>query len=153
DLQVCIGSPRLRSALWRFFARRGSEDVYVTCPEMRSSYKVSIHEGGACHLAFASDEHAREAERGWQGEVATQGASSESGRCVEQWRLREDRAGVATPLHVFIPADYLSVMSDQGVRHGRIVWLPPSRAGTAVALTLAVTTHSLPPDDWPGRRE
>jgi hypothetical protein len=161
DLSVCIGSPRQRSALWRFFAPRRSEDLYATCPELESTFKVSIHEKGACHAAFVSAQHAKEAELGWQGNVAwdglppelAAGPKKETGRFLEKWRLQEDAEEIATPLHVVVPADYLSVMSDKGVKDRPIVWLPPSRAGTAVALTLAVSKDCFPPGDWPGKRE
>lgn len=150
-----------RSAIWRVFARRGREDVYVTNPEFGSGLKVSLHESGACHAAFRDIEERGRAESGWAADVASVELPTHlaarpdagRGRFTEQWTARETMPGLQMPLHVSIPADGLCPMPDHPSVLRRVKWIAATPAGTAAVVSVALTNRPTPSGRWPGQSD
>lgn len=159
DLTVGVGHPGKRSAAWRVFARRGSEDVFVTCSEFGSSFKISLHPSGRCHAAFRSAEEHEQASTDWSGNLALQsmpkhmatGTRELPGRFHRAWEMVESQPGLSTPLHIAVPADSLSRMSSKHIRPARMLWIDPTLVGTLTLVSVVFTRDPLPAGHWPGK--
>ena len=159
DAQFCVGHPGERSASWRVFARRGSEDVYVTCPEFGSSFKISLHPSGRCHAAFRTAEEHEQADAEWSGDLALQvlpdhlasGRRELPGRFHRAWDAVESQPGLSTPIHIAVPVDNLGRMSGARIRVAQIVWIQPTPAGTLTLVSVVLTKTPLPAGRWPGK--
>lgn len=77
-LRFAVGRPGQRSSVWRLWANRGKDDVYVATRQSAGIFKVSLHESGDWRLEWVGDDH---------GDVwFTTGEGDEpQGRIIDRW--------------------------------------------------------------------
>ena len=142
SIRFCVhdGKGR-RSASWKCFSPRGKEDVYLTCRELRGTIKASLHESGACHLAY----EVRGLER-----VPSALASAGKSRFIDTWQVKPSAASGAV-LAVRIITPRASVATEDNDLGGLACAPIPSEGG-AVEFYVIVTPEILKEGDWPGKR-
>lgn len=130
-----------RSATWRVWKHRTTDDVYVGARRILGQFKASLHRDGTWLFGF-SREHAE---------------SPSSVKPPNEHRQRrftptESGPGIVRAVTVFILASEVAVPSYGGSEDGPIYWYPTPADGRMAAFTLSFSSPTTQVTDWPGAR-
>lgn len=124
-LRFAVGWPGRRSTVWRLWAGKNKDDVYLATRRSAGIFKISLHESGDWRLQWVSAEH---------GDVTfTSAAENEpQGRVLHQWQRPQTSAtGWTDAMSIWVPAeDVVEIPGDEesGVDSQ---WLAPAAPGAA----------------------
>lgn len=121
-----------RSATWRVWKHRTTDDLYVAPRRIAGHFKASLHKDGTWLFGF-SEQHA---------------ASPMSIKPPDQPRQRrftptETKPGLVRAVTVFIPASDVVVPSYGGSETGPIYWHPTPAEGRMAAFTVSLTAPGI----------
>lgn len=77
-IRFAVGRPGMRSSLWRLWANRSKDDVYLATRQSAGIFKISLHESGDWRLQWVGQE---------RGDVTYTSLSDPEpeGRVLHQW--------------------------------------------------------------------
>lgn len=125
-IRFAVGHPGLRSSLWRLWANRSKDDVYLATRQSAGIFKISLHESGDWRVQLVGQD---------RGDVTyTPLTDSEpEGRVLHRWkRPRPGPAGWTDALSIWvIDIDVAEMPGDAEPGHDA-QWMQPPPAGGAV---------------------
>ncbi len=124
-IRFAVGRPGRRSALWRMWANRHKNDVYVATRRSAGTFKVSLHESGDWRIQWVGSDH---------GDVTFWSRETEPnyGRIMHRWsRPAHGKSGWTEALSLWVPwIDVSDIPGDREPGHDA-QWLKPPPAGCA----------------------
>jgi hypothetical protein len=142
SITLCVGSPALRSSVWKIWTARS--EVFVVPKEAQSGLKLSLHSSGIFRLAFASPEELARAIYGSHETVAVEGivpAPSrlpEPDRVLHRWNARQIIPGFVVAFRVLIPVTELRPLYNASVDLASVRWLPTADQDRAIELSVCL---------------
>lgn len=133
-----------RAATWKLWTQSGAgkSDWYLTCRELGSKLKVSLHESGSWHYAYSQQTFEEKVE----GVLVTK-----SDRFIDKWSRPENIAeGVTLALRIVTPSS--SVTSPIGKTKSSIIWILNAPKPKATEIDIFMTAQTTPVTGWPGKR-
>ncbi len=141
-IRFAVGKPHgARSATWRVWKHRTSDDVYVAARRIAGQFKVSLHKDGTWLWGFS-----REQVEG-PGSVKPPDAPRQ-----RRFTPTETGPGLIRAVTVFVPSSEVVVPSYGGSEYGPIYWFPTPVDGRMACFTVSFTSPGTPVTGWPGRR-
>jgi hypothetical protein len=131
----------LRAATWRCWSPHGKEDVYLSCRELGSVFKTSLHESGQWHVAYDNNFFTRN---------VREEDKSEKGRFITKWAAPQPIApGVQLAFRIITSC---SSVCTPYTNVANIIQLPKPAEGTALEIDILIVepTVKLIPE-WPGK--
>lgn len=143
-IRFAVGRPGRRSTLWRLWANRGKNDIYVATRRSAGIFKVSLHESGDWRIQWVGDDH---------GDVAFDSyeAGPDLGRIMHRWtRPAPGRSGWTEALSLWVPsADLSEIPGDLEPGHDA-QWLDPAPIGCATEFRIMVVEPGQGPYELTG---
>lgn len=141
-----VGHPdRLQSGVWRVWADQGKSDVYVAVRTIAGTFKVSLHESGACNASIT-----RQAFEKDLGVVE----ALEGGRHIDQWHRRTHTGSLLSiPLRIAFPESELRWRSAKSPQDTEVQWLPPPPGGHSIDVLCTFTSQAYSAEDFPWRTD
>jgi hypothetical protein len=129
-LRFAVGRPGRRSSVWRLWANRGKDDVYVATRQSAGIFKVSLHESGDWRFQWVGDDH---------GDVwFTTGEGDEpQGRIIDRWsRPPAGATGWTDALSIWVPALDVSEIPGDAEPGDDAQWVEPAGPEAATEFRL-----------------
>jgi hypothetical protein len=131
-LRFGVGQPGRRSSVWRLWANRGKDDVYVATRQSAGIFKVSLHESGDWRFQWVSHDH---------GDVwfTTHEGDEPQGRIIDRWsRPPASTTGWTGALSIWVPAlDVSEIPRDAEPGHDA-QWVEPAGPDAATEFRLVL---------------
>lgn len=117
-LRFTVGEPHRRGTIWRLWANRGSDDVYLGSRNTAGEVKVSLHQSGDWRLQMVAPESPKTVHfHNAQG--------SRNGRILDRWnRPTPNTVGWTHALSIVLPEHHLVTVRDDDVRWYDVRWYP-----------------------------
>lgn len=136
-IRFAVGRPGRRSALWRMWANRHKNDVYVAARQSAGLFKVSLHESGDWRIQWVGPDHG-------DVEFHSNETDPDHGRVMHRWRRPEPRkSGWTEALSIWVPcADVSDIPGDLEPGHDA-QWLesPPPGCATEFRIMMVKPGH------------
>lgn len=139
-----VGHPdRLQSGTWRVWADPGKSDVYIAIRTIAGTFKVSLHESGACNASITK--------QAFDNDLDSVEASVDN-RHIDQWHRRTHTGSLLSiPLRIAFPESELRSRSDQLTLDRKTQWLPPPLEGHSIDVICTFTSEDYSEGDFPCR--
>lgn len=133
-LRFAVGEPGRRGTVWRLWANRDKNDVYVSSRMSAGDLKVSLHQTGDWRLQFVKPEGPTKVFYRGIGE-------HRKGRVLDQWsRPAPNRIGWVHALSIVMPESHISIVPEDTVKWDDVRWCPAPGPGTQVELEIKIVT-------------
>jgi hypothetical protein len=131
-LRFAVGRPGQRSSVWRLWANRGKNDVYLATRQSAGIFKISLHESGDWRLQWVRDDH---------GDVTftTRDGDEPQGRIIDRWpRPSAGATGWTDALSIWVPTlDVSEIPGDAEPGHDA-QWVEPAGPEAATEFRLVL---------------
>ncbi len=132
----------LRAATWRLWSERSTSDVYLTCRELKNTFKASLHQSGSWHVAYSLETFTDDV----HGAIATQ-----RDRYLERWpRPASISLGIILAFRIVTP--HSAVTSPTSATGKNIIWIPNCTSPYAIEADILCVSPTTRVSSWPGRR-
>ena len=131
-LRFAVGRPGRRSSVWRLWANRGKDDVYIATRQSAGIFKVSLHESGDWRLQWVGDGH---------GDVwfTTRDGDEPQGRIIDRWpRPPAGATGWTDALSIWVPALDVSEVPRDAEPGQDAQWVEPAGPEAAIEFRLVL---------------
>jgi hypothetical protein len=131
-LRFAVGRPGRRSSVWRLWANRGKDDVYIAARQSAGILKVSLHESGDWRLQWVGDDH---------GDVSftTRDGDESQGRVIDRWsRPPAGATGWTDALSIWVPTRDVSEIPGDAEPGHDAQWVEPAGPEAATEFRLVL---------------
>ncbi len=136
-VRFAVGQPGHRSSVWRLWANRATDDVYLATRQSASSFKISLHASGDWHVQWVGQDRGTVLHTPGPGRTV-------SGRIMARWfRPPSSRAGWTDAMSIWVPAEDVVAVPGDGDRGTGVRWVPPPPQGAAVEFRLVLVRPGL----------
>jgi hypothetical protein len=130
-----------RAACWKLFSSGKKSDVYLTCRELGKMLKASIHESGACHVAFTRQAFEKR---------HLSLPAGQTDRFIQKWP-RPDPLGGGVTLVYRILTSQMAVCAPTAGDKRDTIYVPNCVPGYFTEVAILLTSGGATLTDWPGK--
>lgn len=136
-IRFAVGWPGRRSTLWRLWASRNKDDVYLATRRSAGIFKISLHESGDWRLQWVGSERRDVTFTSLQAEEP-------QGRVLHQWaRPPAGATGWTDALSIWVPAEDVSDIPGDAEPGHDAQWLAPAASGGATEFRVVLVQPGL----------
>ena len=133
-LRFAVGEPGLRGTVWRLWASRDTDDVYLASRQTAGEVKVSLHDSGDWRLQVVDPDRPKTVVFGDVGGRA-------QGRVLDRWQRPEaNTVGWVHAITIVLPERHLVPLPHDGVPFEDVRWLPRPGRNEFVAFEVSIVT-------------
>jgi hypothetical protein len=133
-LRFAVGEPGRRGTIWRLWASRDTDDVYLGSRHTSGEVKLSLHQSGDWRLQVVNPDRPKTVRFGRLD-------GSHEGRILDRWRRPETNAvGWTHALTIILPEQHMVPIPDDDVPWEDVRWLSPPGRGEHVAFEVSIVT-------------
>ncbi len=131
-LRFAVGRPGMRSSLWRLWANRGKDDVYLSTRRSAGIFKISLHESGDWRLQWVGQDR--------RDVTFTSLVGPEpEGRILHRWtRPPAGPSGWTDALSIWVVHGDVAEIPGDGEPGHDAQWLEPPPEGGAIELRVVL---------------
>jgi hypothetical protein len=133
-LRFAVGEPGRRGTIWRLWASRDTDDVYLGSRHTAGEVKVSLHQSGDWRLQIVDPERPKTV-------YINGGEGGRDGRILDRWaRPKPNPVGWTHALSIVLPERHLVTIPNDGVRWDDVRWCPAPRPREQVEFEVHIVT-------------
>lgn len=131
-LRFAVGEPGRRGTIWRLWANRDTDDLYLASRNTAGEMKVSLHQSGDWRMQIVNPERPKTVHfHDFDG--------SRDGRILDRWTRPEPNAiGWTHALSIVLPERHLVAIPSDNVRPDDVRWCPAPRPGEQVEFEINI---------------
>lgn len=125
-IRFTVGEPGRRATVWRVWANRNKDDVYIASRQSAGIFKISLHETGDWRCQWVNED---------RGDVRFHrpDGSSADGRILVRWQRPASNAnGWTDALSIWVPGDDIFDVPGDGAPAEDSQWIAPAPSGEAI---------------------
>ncbi|MPZ60483.1 MAG: hypothetical protein GEU93_04135 [Propionibacteriales bacterium] len=133
-LRFAVGEPGRRGTIWRLWASRETDDVYLGSRHTAREAKMSLHQSGDWRFQIVDPERPKTVRlHDFEG--------TPDGRIIHRWaRPKPNAVGWTHAVSIVLPAHHLVTIPDDGVRWDDVRWCPAPRPGAQVEFQVKIVS-------------
>lgn len=130
-VRFAVGEPGRRGTVWRLWASRDTDDVYLASRQTAGEVKFSLHQSGDWRMQIVEPDRPKT--------VRFAGRSDTDGRILHRWeRPAPNAVGWTHALSIVLPETHLHGIPYDGVKWDDVRWCPAPGTGEQVEFEVYV---------------